>query len=60
MNFEFTEKDWTEDFTNNENCYCCECAICKDIFYGYKRRVICKICYKAQLAKELGVKIDFL
>jgi hypothetical protein len=33
-------KDWLED----KSWYQCRCAYCKELFVGYKRRIVCKEC----------------
>lgn len=37
-------KDWTEDIIFQLDYSECICCICNSRFWGYKRRVICKIC----------------
>jgi len=39
-------KNWTEDYELENGNYICRCSLCKEYFYGYKRRVICKECAK--------------
>lgn len=39
-------KNWTEDYELENGNYICRCSLCKEHFYGYKRRVICKECAK--------------
>ena len=38
-------KNWTEDYEHENGNYTCKCYKCKEGFYGYKRRVICKECF---------------
>ncbi len=38
-------KNWVEDYNDGHNQYVCSCVVCKERFYGYKRRVVCKECY---------------
>jgi hypothetical protein len=37
-------RDWTEDFPEENGCYENHCTQCQQKFYGYKRRVICRVC----------------
>jgi hypothetical protein len=39
-----SERDWKEDFNDDNGKYQRDCIICKQLFYGYKRRVVCKVC----------------
>lgn len=39
-----TQKDWIEDSSFKSDYVLCICCICKEQFYGYKHRIICKIC----------------
>jgi hypothetical protein len=39
-------KNWKEDCELENGNYICRCSLCKEYFYGYKRRVICKECAK--------------
>lgn len=41
-------RDWKEDYADGENMYQCTCSICESKFYGYKRRVVCKVCDASQ------------
>lgn len=47
-----SERDWKEDFVHENGNYECVCSICKNHFYGYKRRVVCKTCAIQYTAKE--------
>lgn len=38
------EKDWPEDFSHENGMYYCRCVSCKELFIGYKRRVVCREC----------------
>lgn len=40
-----SDRDWTEHFEHENGKYVCKCYKCKEMFYGHKRTVICKICY---------------
>jgi hypothetical protein len=42
-----SKKNWTEDFPAENGCYANICIHCKEMFYGHKRRAICKDCVKA-------------
>lgn len=37
-------KNYPEDYADGHNQYVCKCYKCKEYFYGYKRRIICKVC----------------
>lgn len=39
-----SERDWTEDFPHENGNYLCKCCHCGQTFWGYKRRVACKVC----------------
>lgn len=39
-----SERDWPEDFSQENGNYSCTCHKCGEEFIGYKRRVICKLC----------------
>lgn len=38
-------KDWQEDWNHENGMYYCRCMVCKEMFIGYKRRVVCKECH---------------
>lgn len=38
------QRDWTEDFPHENGRYQCHCVECGLMFYGHKRRHICKLC----------------
>lgn len=39
------EGNWTEDFSHENGNYENRCIHCDHLFFGYKRRVICKLCF---------------
>lgn len=39
--------DWPEDFRHEKVNYQCLCCLCKRMFVGHKRRVMCKPCAEA-------------
>jgi len=41
-------RNWKEDYADGDNMYQCTCSICESKFYGYKRRVVCKVCDASQ------------
>lgn len=45
--------DWTEDFEHENGNYANECAQCKKMFRGHKRRVICKVCSEENHAPDI-------
>lgn len=36
--------NWPEDFHLENGCYQRICMYCGNLFYGYKRRIVCKTC----------------
>ena len=56
LGIQFSERDWTEDFTHENGNYLCKCSICKKDFYGHKRRPICKVC---SIPTDLPTHTDF-
>lgn len=42
------ERDWEEDFEHENGDYECRCVTCKLMFYGHKRRVVCRACSTKQ------------
>jgi len=40
----FSDRDWSEDFSLENGNYLNKCIKCNEFFYGYKRRCICKLC----------------
>ena len=41
-------KNYPEDYADGHNQYVCKCYKCKEHFYGYKRRIICKQCLNTE------------
>lgn len=41
-------KNYPEDYVDGHNQYVCKCYKCKEHFYGYKRRIICKECLNTE------------
>ncbi len=37
-------KNWTEDYPHENGNYVNKCSFCKEYFFGYKGRVVCKEC----------------
>lgn len=37
-------RNYPEDFHHENGKYLRECIICQNMFIGYKRRYVCKIC----------------
>lgn len=37
-------RDWSEDFADENGNYMNTCHSCQKVFFGYKRRVTCKLC----------------
>jgi hypothetical protein len=42
--FRASPRDWTEDFAYENGSYMCRCFTCGEQFFGYKRRVTCRVC----------------
>ena len=42
--FRASPSDWTEDFAYENGNYMCRCFTCGEQFFGYKRRVTCRVC----------------
>jgi len=38
------ERNWEEDFKDENGNYQCKCCFCGEFFFGNKHRVVCKIC----------------
>lgn len=41
------ERNWEEDFDKENGQYLNNCITCKQLFIGYKRRIVCKACFTA-------------
>lgn len=40
-----SDRNWKEDYVDKDNgCYMNKCIECKLVFFGHKRRVVCKSC----------------
>lgn len=37
-------RNWTEDYPHENGSYMCRCCECQRVFYGHKRRVVCRDC----------------
>jgi hypothetical protein len=48
---ESTPGDWPEDAKYENGSYFCKCMHCSKTFIGYKRRVVCKVCYEQRNQK---------
>ena len=46
-----TDRDFTEDFEQENGCYYNNCCLCGEMFKGNKHRVICKLCSNAKPIK---------
>ena len=46
-------KNFPEDYPGENGNYICKCCKCKENFYGYKRRVICKECQEVETSEEV-------
>lgn len=47
-------RDWTEEFNQENGNYSNNCHVCGNLFFGYKRRITCKLCFNK--AEEERVK----
>ena len=47
-----TPGDWVEDFDKDNGQYQCKCTRCTEMFTGYKRRVLCKVCDDILMGKR--------
>ena len=49
-----SSRDWPEDFSDENGNYQRRCSTCHNLFIGYKRRLICRLCATAdQWEKDL-------
>lgn len=46
--FQAGPRDWPEDFKFENGNYQNKCMFCENFFYGYKRRICCKLCSEDQ------------
>jgi Zn finger protein HypA/HybF involved in hydrogenase expression len=49
-------QDWTEDFGHENGRYQCRCIECAQMFYGHKRRVLCKVCRREVVMTQASGK----
>jgi hypothetical protein len=49
-------RDWSEDHAHENGWYQCKCATCEQMFYGHKRRVMCKVCSRAPAADSAATE----
>jgi hypothetical protein len=47
-----TEHNWPEDFSHENGNYNNDCYICKTVFIGHKRRVVCRVCATPQSIRD--------
>ena len=52
-----TNRDWPEDFEDENGNYECKCLDCDNTFFGHKRRTVCKECYDNYII-ELAFRRD--
>lgn len=52
-----SERDYTEDFKLENGNYQNKCIKCEQLFYGYKRRVVCNVCSKPSVQEESQEKL---
>jgi hypothetical protein len=48
------KRNWPEDYYHENGEYYCRCHVCNNMFIGYKRRVVCKICSEKNNKKEIA------
>lgn len=46
---ESTEYDYPEEWHTENGLYQHECSVCHNIFYGHKRRIVCKKCIRGEI-----------
>jgi hypothetical protein len=56
--FRASPSDWTEDFAHENGAYMCRCFTCGEQFFGYKRRVTCRVCAKLEPVAGAAQKGD--
>lgn len=49
-----SERDWPEDFTDENGNYFRKCHHCGQGFFGYKRRTVCKACTQKTAERNLN------
>jgi len=49
-------RNWTEDYLHENGMYQNRCHRCNELFFGHKRRVVCKICFDEPLDWEAMAK----
>lgn len=49
-----SERDWTEDFAQENGNYTNLCRECRQYFLGHKRRIACKACTPAKAQGRAG------
>ena len=54
-----TPRDWIEDFSHENGNYMCICLSCKNVFFGHKRRPICKSCFYADQVLRAEIQKSF-
>jgi hypothetical protein len=47
-------RNWTEDYEHENGHYMCRCCDCKRVFFGHKRRVVCRDCAKTKESNMSG------
>ena len=56
-----TDKDFPEDFKQENGCYQNKCCLCGEIFKGNKHRVTCKLCTyatKSETKKTIKTQLN--
>lgn len=55
MRREVSSKDWEEHFEHENGKYENRCIYCRELFYGHKRAMVCRLCRcKDGLADKSG------
>lgn len=49
-------RNWTEDYPHENGQYMNRCMTCRRIFYGHKRRAVCKSC-TIRAPKQLDLEL---
>ncbi len=45
-------RNWEEDYSHENGNYQNRCKVCGNLFFGHKRRVVCKSCHHPQISGE--------
>jgi len=54
--FRFSDRDWSEDFDQENGQYLCTCILCKKMFCGGKHRRVCKVCFNQKAILQQNIE----